>query len=120
MKTQESLENYLEAILMLSENGPVRSIDIANKMNFARPSVSIAIKNLKEKDLINVDDKGIITLTNSGLEIAESTYEKHRFFTNLLITVGVDPTIAQDDACRMEHQLSDESYQKLKVYFENK
>lgn len=117
MKIQESLENYLETILVLSEHGIVRSIDIARKMNFARASISIAVKNLKEKRLIQVDETGAISLTSEGKKIAEETYEKHKFFTMLLKHVGVSDDIAQDDACRLEHQLSDESYQKLKIFF---
>ena len=117
MNYLESLEDYLERILMLKERlGEVRSIDIANDMGFSKPSVSIAMKKLKEKNLIEVDNKGHITLTPEGLEIAKKTYEKHELLIKLLIYIGVPREIAENDACKMEHSLSDETVIKLKEF----
>jgi Mn-dependent DtxR family transcriptional regulator len=115
MKTNESAENYLETILMLSKKLPVvRSVDIANELGFKKPSVSIAMKNLKEKEYITVMEQGYIFLTDSGREIAEMIYERHEFLTNWLISLGVDHDIAAEDACRIEHVISKESFEALK------
>lgn len=119
MNYLESLEDYLERILMLKERlGVVRSIDIATDMGFSKPSVSIAMKKLKEKKLIEVDEKGHITLTSEGYEIAKKTYEKHELLIKLLIYIGVPRAIAENDACKMEHSLSDETVVKLKEFAE--
>ena len=119
MNYLESLEDYLERILMLKERlGVVRSIDIATDMGFSKPSVSIAMKKLKEKRLIEVDEKGHITLTSEGYEIAKKTYEKHELLIKLLIYIGVPRAIAENDACKMEHSLSDETVVKLKEFAE--
>ena len=119
MKVQESAENYLETILILGRQKPhVRSIDIVNELSFSKPSVSVAMKNLRENGYIQMDDSGYITLTPSGLAIAEKIYERHVLFTNFLILLGVDEAIAAEDACRMEHTLSDESYAALKRFIE--
>ena len=121
MNYLESLEDYLERILMLSErNDHVRSIDIANDMHFSKPSVSIAMKKLKEKGLIDIDDKGYITLTGEGMCIASTTYEKHKLIYNLLISIGVSEETARNDACKLEHSLSEETVSKLKSYFKSK
>ena len=115
MNVLESLEDYLERILMLSEKlDHVRSIDIVNDMHYSKPSVSIAMKKLKEKDLIEIDDKGYITLKEEGLKIASKTYEKHKLVFNLLVSLGVSEETARNDACKIEHQLSDETFDRLK------
>lgn len=115
MNYLESLEDYLERILMLQEkNGAVRSIDIANDMGFSKPSVSIAMKKLKEKGYIEVDDKGHISLTESGYIIAKETYDKHLMLIKLLEHIGVSKEIAEEDACKIEHNLSKETVECLK------
>lgn len=117
MKIQESAENYLETVLMLRQRkGFVRSIDIANEMGFSKPSVSIAMKNLKENGYITIDDGGMISLTDKGREIAEKTYERHTLFTEWLIRLGVSPDVAAEDACRMEHAVSEESFAAIKNF----
>lgn len=111
----ESLEDYLERILMLQERKiEVRSIDIVKDMGYSKPSVSIAMKKLKEKSLIQIDDKGHITLTPEGREIAERTYEKHKIIFGLLKHIGVSEETAYEDACKIEHILSDETVIKLR------
>ena len=118
-KSNESAEDYLETILILSQKLPVvRSVDIANELGYKKPSVSIAMKNLREKEYIYVMEQGYIYLTDSGKEIAEMIYERHNFFKNWLIKMGVDEKIAADDACKIEHDLSPESYAAIKNYFE--
>lgn len=113
----ESKENYLETILVLyNRNGEVRSVDIAAEMEFSKPSVSIAMKNLREEGCINVDKNGYITLTKSGREIAERVYERHLLFTDWLTSLGVPEDIAAADACRIEHDLSAESFAAIKKY----
>lgn len=120
MNLYESSEDYLETILVLSEkNGSVRSIDIVNDRKFSKPSVSIAMKKLRENGYINVDDKGYITLTKIGLEIAKKTYERHVVLTNLFVSLGVDEETARKDACRVEHDLSDETFEAIKKKFNN-
>ena len=117
MHIYESSENYLEAVLMLEEkNGYVRSIDIANELNFSKPSVSIAMKKLRENGYIEMDGSSLITLTADGRAIAERVYERHRTLTNLLLALGVSPENARADACRIEHDLSDESWEKIKAH----
>ena len=117
MQIHESAENYLEAILMLQErNGTVRSIDIANELDFSKPSVSVAMKNLRMNDYIEMDRSGLIRLLPKGLEIAERTYEKHRVLSMCLIALGVDPKIAAEDACRIEHVISAESFAAIKKH----
>ena len=117
MNSNESSENYLEAILVLGQRLPVvRSIDIANYLSFSKPSVSVAMKNLRQKELVEMSDAGFITLTDEGREIAETIYERHTFLSNWLIELGVDEKIAVDDACRLEHQISKESFQAIKDY----
>lgn len=112
MDLHESGEMYLETILMLkNQNEYVRSIDIAHTMNFSKPSVSRAIKLLKESKLIRVDDKGYIDFTDEGREIAEKVYNRHTTLTEFLIGLGVSKQQAEDDACRLEHIISEETYQ---------
>lgn len=119
MNYLESLEDYLERILMLTEkNGKVRSIDIANDMGFSKPSVSIAMKKLKEKEFITIDEKGYISLTETGYVIARNTYDKHELLYKLLVKIGVSNHVALNDACKIEHSLSDETVEKLKKFLE--
>ena len=119
MKLYESAEDYLERILILTnKNGKVRSIDIVEDMNFSKPSVSVAMKKLRENGYINVDSKGYITLTNLGQEIAEKTYERHLVLTELFERLGVPSEIARKDACRVEHDLSDETFAAVKNHLE--
>ncbi len=115
MKIQESAENYLEAILMIkNKKGVVRSIDIANELEFSKPSVSVAMKNLRENGYIDVDENGYITLLESGREIAEKMYERHTTLSHWLISLGVPEKIAVEDACRIEHVISSESFDAIK------
>ncbi len=115
MKIQESAENYLETILILKERkGFVRSIDIAAELEFSKPSVSVAMKNLRENGYIEVDDLGHITLTAAGAEIAERIYERHTFLSSWLTALGVDPKVAVEDACRIEHVISAESFSVIR------
>lgn len=119
-RSNESIEDYLETILTLQTKlGQVRSIDIANEMNFSKPSVSVAMKNLREKGLITIDESGHILLTDSGKKQATDVLEKHTILTNWLISLGVDKEIAQEDACRMEHDMSDETFMALKAHIVN-
>lgn len=115
MKIKESAENYLETIHILSKrNGNVRSIDIANELEFSKPSVSVAMRNLRESGLITVNADGLITLTDAGRGIAEKMYERHTVISNFLIAHGVDPVVAAEDACRIEHVISEESFNAIK------
>ena len=117
MKVYESAEDYLESILSLRiRQGNVRSIDIANDLNFSKPSVSIAMKKLRESGYIQVDSDGFITLLPEGEEIAQRVYERHRLLTDLFIRLGVDPDVAAADACKVEHDLSAETFQKIKEH----
>lgn len=114
-RSNESIEDYLETILSLQKRiSYVRAIDIAREMNFSKPSVSIAMKNLREKKYIDVDDNGYITLTDAGLKQAENVLEKHTILSNWLIGLGVNPETALEDACRMEHDISEESFLAIK------
>ena len=115
MHSNESSENYLETILVLSKKLPVvRAVDIANELGFKKSSVSIAMKNLREKGNIVVSDAGFITLTESGMSIAEMIYERHELLSAWLIQLGVDPDIASADACKIEHVISKESFKAIK------
>ena len=118
MKIKESAENYLETILMVKErNGEVRSVDIVNELGFSKPSVSVAMKNLREKGYITMADNGYITLTASGNQRAESVLERHTLLSNWLISIGVNKETALADACRIEHDLSEESFEAIKKAF---
>lgn len=113
----ESSENYLETILILSKKLPVvRSVDIANELDFKKPSVSVAMKNLKEKNHITVSDQGFIYLTETGKEIAEMIYERHLLISSWLTELGVPEETAVQDACRIEHVISKESFEAIKNY----
>ena len=117
MKILESGENYLETILMLKESkGSVRSIDIVRQMNFSKPSVSVAMKNLRVNNLILVNDEGHITLTDEGRRIAETIYERHTALSKWLMDLGVSEQTALDDACRIEHDISAESFAAIKEH----
>jgi DtxR family Mn-dependent transcriptional regulator len=117
MQVNESSENYLETILMLSKRLPVvRSVDISNELGFKKSSVSVAMKNLREKNHITVSDAGFINLTQSGREIAEMIYERHEFLSKWLISLGVPAETATEDACKIEHVLSKESFQAIKDF----
>lgn len=121
MKSTESSENYLEAILMLKEkNGLVRSIDVVHHMGFSKPSVSHAMGLLRQNGLITMDKEGWIELTEDGYAIASSIYERHRLISSWLVALGVSQETAAEDACRMEHDLSDETFQKLKEHIQGK
>lgn len=116
MVVNESAENYLETILILSKQLPVvRSVDVANELGFKKSSVSIAMKNLREKNHITVTDAGYIYLTDSGKEIAEMIYERHELLTSWLVRLGVPQEIAAEDACKVEHVLSKESFEAIKT-----
>ena len=115
MHLQESGEMYLESIYVLArKSGAVRSLDVATYMNFSKPSVSRAVGLLKEGGFILVDKSVYITLTSSGLEIAQKIYERHTLLSDFLIRLGVDPAIAAEDACKMEHDISDSSFEAIK------
>lgn len=117
MKIQESAENYLETILILQKrNGMVRSIDIANELEFSKPSVSVAMKNLRENGYIQVDGDGYIKLLESGQAIADKMYERHTLLSTWLTMLGVDPRVAVEDACRIEHVISEESFAAIKAH----
>lgn len=117
MNIHESAENYLETILILSKTLPVvRSVDIANELGFKKSSVSVAMKNLRENGCITVTDAGFIYLTESGKEIASKIYERHQFFSEWLIRLGVDEKTATEDACKMEHYMSAASFAAMKKY----
>ena len=117
MRSNESSENYLETILILSQKLPVvRSVDVANELGFKKSSVSIAMKNLREKNHITVTDAGFIYLTDGGRQIAEMIYERHQLLSQCLVRLGVDEEVAVEDACRIEHVISAESFAALKKY----
>ncbi len=119
MSLQESGEMYLETILILSKKGTsVRSIDICEYMGFSKPSVSRAVGLLKNGNFINVDNFGYITLTPEGKDIAQKIYDRHNLLTNFLIKLGVDENTASDDACKMEHCISDSTFDALKKFVE--
>lgn len=120
MKMHESAENYLETILILRKrNGNVRSIDIANELDYSKPSISRAVKLLRENGYIIVDDSGLISLTDAGEQVAESMYERHTLLTGYLTSIGVDSETAAEDACRIEHVISQESFEKIRSYAKN-
>lgn len=120
MHVNESSENYLETILMLSKKLPVvRSVDVATELNFKKSSVSVAMKKLRESDHIVVSPEGYITLTESGQAIADKIYERHTLLSSWLTALGVDPQVAADDACRMEHVISEESFSAIKNHIDS-
>ena len=114
-RADESVEDYLETILQLKKKlGQVRSIDIAREMNFSKPSVSVAMKNLREKSYIIVSEEGYISLTESGQKRAENVLERHTILSDWLISIGVNQETALEDACKVEHDLSEESFEAIK------
>lgn len=120
MHINESAENYLETIFRLSKELPVvRSIDISEELGFKKSSVSVAMKNLREKEYIIVNKSGFITLTESGRAIAEMIYERHELITSWLLSLGVSPEVAGEDACKMEHVLSQQSFEAIKKHVLN-
>lgn len=121
MRKNESAENYLETIYVLSKKLPVvRSVDIATELNFKKPSVSVAMKHLREKELIVVSDAGFITLTEEGIAQAEAIYERHTILTKMFTMLGVSEETAAEDACLIEHVLSDESFEAIKKHLHEK
>ena len=113
----ESGEMYLETILVLKEQlGMVRSIDVAREMDFSKPSVSIGMKKLRDGGYIDVDEDGYISLTKSGMDVAKKIYERHKVLSSLLKHLGVDPDVATDDACKIEHDISDETFEAIKKF----
>ena len=119
MVIHESAEDYLESILVLRERrGQVRSIDVVNELGYSKPSVSIAMKKLRESGYISMDTDGSITLNESGLEIASRIYGRHKTITRFFVLLGVDPAVAAEDACKVEHDLSDETFSRLKEFVE--
>lgn len=119
MAIHQSGEDYLEVILVLKKRlGVVRSIDIVNELHYKKPSVSIAMKKLRESGYILTDAEGHITLTAKGQEVAEQVYERHQVLTSMLVSLGVDPETASDDACKIEHHLSQQTFECLKAHFQ--
>ena len=117
MKIQESAENYLETILMLGKrNAFVRSIDIAHELEYSKASVSVAMKSLREAGYILVNEDGGIVLTDTGLEVAQRMYERHELIADILISIGVDKDTACEDSCKIEHVISDKTFEKIKEY----
>jgi len=116
-KSEESMEDYLETILILTKkNGHVRSIDVVGELGFTKASVSVAMKGLREKELITMDEVGYITLTKAGLSIAEKILERHTLLSDWLIRLGVSEDVAKEDACRIEHDISEETFDILKKH----
>ena len=120
MKIRESAEMYLETILVLSKKGDVRSIDIARAMDFSRPSVSVTVHNLEKEHYIKINDNGTIKLEPAGLEIAERIYERHTVLTDLLVAIGVSEETAAEDACKIEHDISVETFDCIKKAIKKK
>lgn len=121
MKRTESQENYLETILLLSKKKPVvRSVDIANELGFSKPSISIAVKNLKEHEYITVTPEGYIYLTQTGFQIAQNVYERHQVLTDALMKLGVPAETAEEDACRIEHIISNATFTAIKEHLHTK
>ena len=116
-KSEESMEDYLETILILNQKrGKVRSIDIVGELGYSKPSVSVAMKGLREKNLITMDEVGYIELTDSGRKKAEQVLERHNLLTECLIKIGVSEKVATEDACRIEHDISEETFEALKKH----
>ena len=117
-KTHESAEDYLEKILILRErNGNVRSIDIVNEMNYSKPSISIAMKKLRAEGLVEMDPNGYITLTSKGEEIAQRIYKRHRLLKKVLMAIGVEEETAAEESCRIEHDINDDTYDKINAFY---
>ena len=120
MKIHESAENYLETILMLkTQKGYVRSVDIAHELSFTKASVSVAMKAFREDGYITVDESGNISLTDKGMEIATRIYDRHKVITQVLMLIGVSEKTASEDSCKIEHDISDETFEKIKEFLKN-
>lgn len=120
MKVRESAENYLEAILIESRRKEkVRAVDICTHLGFSRPTVSVMLKKLREKGLVDIDENSALSLTAQGMEIAESTYERHCVITQMLVKIGVSPEVAKEDACKIEHDMTDETFNCIKRHLED-
>ena len=120
MEIHKSAEDYLETILKLQkEKGQVRSIDIVEDMHFSKPSVSVAMKKLRESGHVIMDENGLLTLTEEGYAIAHRIYERHQVLTKMLMALGVEPETAAEEACKIEHDLSDDTFEKIKSHFRN-
>lgn len=118
MQVGETVENYLETILILMKRlDQVRSIDVVNEMGYSKPTISIMMKQLREDGFIEIDDSGFISFTDLGRQIASQVYERHVLLTQLLIDLGVDEEVAGEDACRVEHVISKESFEKIKAFY---
>ena len=118
MEIHKSAEDYLETILKLQkQNGQVRSIDIVTEMHFSKPSVSVAMKKLRESGHVEMDHAGLLTLTEKGLAVARRIYERHQVLTRMLTALGVDEATAAEEACRIEHDISDGTFEKIKAHF---
>lgn len=119
-KSEESVEDYLETILILSKQKPqVRSIDVANELGYSKPSVSVAMKNLRQKNFVLVSEEGYLSLTEEGMKLAATVYERHSVISDWLIRLGVSREVAVEDACRMEHDISEESFAAIKKYLQS-
>ena len=119
MNLHESGEDYLEAVLKLREaKGQVRSIDVAGELGVTKPSVSVAMKKLREAGHITMDESGLLSLTPQGEEVAQRIYERHRILTQLLMGLGVDEGTAAQEACKIEHHISDDTFQKMKAHLQ--
>lgn len=117
MQIKESAENYLEAILMIqNKKGNVRSVDVANELSFTKPSVSVAMKAFREEGYITMDDHGNILLTEKGKRIAERVYERHQVIAKALMALGVDEETALEDSCKIEHDISAQTFEKIKEF----
>lgn len=120
MEIHESAEDYLEKILMLhNKYGQVRSIDIVNDLGYSKPSISVAMKKLRENGYINMDASNNIVLTDTGMKIAKRIYTRHQTLTKLLVKIGVSQQTAEKDACKIEHDLSDETFRKIQAFLKN-
>ena len=118
MEIHKSAEDYLEAILRLQkQKGAVRSIDIVSDLHYSKPSVSVAMKKLRESGHVCMDENGLLTLTDAGLVVAQRIYERHQILTRMLTALGVDDATATEEACKIEHDLSDETFEKIKAHY---
>ena len=121
MEIHKSAEDYLETILKLQkQNGQVRSIDIVTDMHFSKPSVSVAMKKLRESGHVLMDENGLLTLTDAGMAVAQRIYERHQVLTLMLTALGVEEAVAAEEACKIEHDISDGTFEKIKAHFLDK
>ena len=121
MEIHKSAEDYLETIFrLMKEKGQVRSIDVVADMHFSKPSVSVAMKKLRESGHVLMDENGLLTLTDQGLAVAQRIYERHQVLTRMLTALGVDEATAAEEACKIEHDISDSTFDKIKAHFTDK